>query len=154
MVPHTNAHSDIRKSTDKVTHSSPVGPGTRHALSSFVSNRESGGSAIIVQIPEDKCTPEYSDMEIWRCRFPCSRTHKWTWSEAEPFPPLAHVLASPLWASHDYGALRTKLLAPVPCPVVSYSDTGFVTVDTAVGGATASATPPSSGSSVFLRRTG
>jgi hypothetical protein len=39
------------------------------------------------------------------------------------------VWKAPIWELAEYKVLRDKLLSPVPAPSVSFSDSGYVTVD-------------------------
>ena len=55
--------------------------------------------------------------------------HKWTWTTEHPWPPLPYLLSAGLWSLPDYTSLRQKLASAIPTPEVTYSDSGFLTVD-------------------------
>ena len=56
-------------------------------------------------------------------------TGRWEWSPLQPWPPVATVLKTPLWASDVYISERNKLLRPAP--VFSITTGGqFITINT------------------------
>ena len=64
-------------------------------------------------------------------RVSLSHVH-WSWSEANPFPPLEAVLATPFWSWDKYAEVREQLRRPTPVIEVTIGN-DYITVDTAGG---------------------
>ena len=62
----------------------------------------------------------------------CLQQFHWKWTEGSPWPPIAYVVGSKLWADDMYESLRQKLASPLPEPsVVTSTETSYVTINAA-----------------------
>ena len=56
------------------------------------------------------------------------RIHSWKWTPEEPWPPISYLIDCEIWKLPQYSTLRAKLSTPVPTPLLTASDDGFVTI--------------------------